>query len=160
MAEMKLNRKLVEKMIAGLESKPESYYQGKYLYWVRSADDASWLAVSSESRPAPPCGSVHCLAGKAIIYSAPSVKQGIEKLDRLIRKYNRVGNLRPLADEAATLINIPNQTNYDLFGGNASGWPEPYKQQWFSAATYRGQARAAINLLRAILRTDGKILEG
>lgn len=130
MAEMKLNRELIEKVIERLETVPESFDQ-----------NAAYVRADKRA----PCGTVACLAGEVIICSAPTIKEGI--------KLARMADVDPSA-----LMGL--EDDYGLFAFNAVGWPEKYRDQYTAAkGDQKKEARAAINLLRAILRTDGKILE-
>ena len=142
---MKLNKPLIRKMIKRIETKPETYYQGNYV--VRGTNFNSWI---KDGRPDPVCGTVACLAGEAIICSEKSIRKGITKLVRLDNK----GDTKDVAER---LTGIGAWTG--VFRAAAVDWPSPYREQWDGAKTYKGKARAAVNLLKAILRTDGKILE-
>jgi len=140
---MKLNKPLIRKMIKRIEAIPEAFDQADFA--------GRW--AEGEDRPKPPCGTVACLAGEAVICAAPNAKVGLRRLFRL--PYYRI----PM--RAEQLLGLSRSTAFgDLFDGYADGWPQPFRSQFRSAKTYKGQARAAVNLLKAILRTDGKILEG
>jgi hypothetical protein len=128
-------------MIKRIEEKPETYDQSVY------------LSQDIGSRRDPPCGAVACLAGEAIICSNRSIVAGIAELQRLVT------NACEPDYTAALRIGIPQEIAGNLFYNDASGWPQPFRNQFRQAKTYKGEARAAINLLRAILKTDGKVLE-
>lgn len=145
----KLNKKLIEKVIKRLEERPETYYQED---WFRFVDED---VAKRMGRPAPACGAVACLAGETIICSARSVTQGIKKLERIMNNTSTTGPVTV----ATKLMGIEN-SRYYLFSATAGSWPKPFSTQFRKAKDYKGEARAAVNLLRAILRTDGKILEG
>lgn len=145
MVEMKLNKRLIRRMIKRFEATPESYDQGTF-----------GQSGVRDNRPPPVCGTTACLAGQAIICSEHKTRDGIKKLFKLLDS-----GARAATTEAARVMGITEAAEEALFyTGLALTWPEPYSTQWLKAKTYKGQASAAINLLRAILRTDGKILEG
>lgn len=129
----KLNRKLIEKMIKRIESKPRGF-------------DQDVLYAEADERA--PCGTVACLAGEAYICSATKP----EEVLRLIRNGGSILGFDP---HAAMGIN----PKYGVFHIQGQGWPEPYRSQYPQAKTYKARAAVAANFLRAILRTDGKILE-
>lgn len=149
--ETKLNRPLIEKMIARMTEKPEAYDQGVV---VASLDDLRVLIKDGDAlpRPDPQCGAAGCLIAQTIICNAPTVAQGIATLKRLDSDGDAEGR-------AAKLLGMPFETAWSLFFHWKDKWPEPYRTRFVNAKTYRGQASAAVALLRAILRTDGKILE-
>lgn len=152
---MKLNRKLIEKMIQRLEDEPRTYDQGT-LGEPYDQRKQAYEFTAALPRPEPRCGTVACLAGQAIICSERSLPTALATIDRLANRPYGV------AAEAAQRMGITQgfDTLHRLFGATSREWPEPFASQWKDAKTYRGQTRAAINLLRAILRTDGEILEG
>lgn len=151
MTTTKLNKKLIKKMIKRIESVPESYDQGTpgESYSRRAAEGRyGGEGYASRPRPEPVCGSVGCLMGQAIICNERSVKKGIQRMYRVLHS----GDIRIAA---MRLTGLPSY----LFGATSRDWPDPYRGQWKNAKTYKGQARAAINLLKAIVATDGKVLE-
>jgi len=145
MESKKLNRqhqRLIQKMIKRIETMPETYEQCTVSATFKQKP---WLF---EGRPMPVCGTVACLAGEAIICSEQSVAKGLLKLRRV----------SDVVGCAASLMGIKDVNTW-IFGESADEWPEPYRKQWEDAKTYKGKARAAVNLLKAILRTDGAVLE-
>lgn len=143
MSEPKLNKALIRKMIKHYERAPESYDQGDY--------GRRW--TKHENRPAPLCGAVACLAGTAIIQDSKNLKAGVARLMRTI------GN-STTRETATRLMGIKDYGYYgSIFEQEANSWPVRFRSQFRAATTYKGEARAAINLLKAILKTDGKILE-
>jgi len=127
---MKLNKPLIRKMIKRIETKPLSYDQG---------------AMYAEESDSAPCGTVACLAGEAAICSKRTEAEGIKFA--LGRHY-----------DPFELMGI--DSRYAIFNVQGSRWPEPFRTQYRKATTRRKQAAVAVDLLKAILRTDGKILEG
>lgn len=150
--ELKLNKPLIEKMIARMTEKPEAYDQTMIVGTVADLHRAIEKG-GTLPRPDPQCGAAGCLIAQAIICDAPTVEQGIAKLKRLERSGNETNH-------AADLMGLSYDDAWTLFYDWQSEWPEPYRPQFAKAKTYKGQASAAVALLRAILRTDGKILEG
>lgn len=151
MNEPKLNKALIQKMIKRIQAKPESYDQGTPGQSYKSRVEEGLYdddETSCRSRPAPECGSVECLMGQAIIANAKTQAEGIKQMYQELNN----GNIKRTAHD---LTGLP----YSLFGATSSTWPEPFASQWIDAKTYKGQARAAINLLKAILKTNGKVLE-
>lgn len=131
MSKSKLNKPLIRKMIKRLTEIPESFDQ-----------NAAWAARDKRS----PCGTVACLAGEAIICSASTVKEGI----RLAMSDNY--------PDPTKLMGLPE--DHGLFACAAMDWPEPFQTQYHNAdGDQKKEARAAIDLLKAILKTDGKILD-
>lgn len=146
--ELKLNKPLIEKMIARMTEKPEAYEQSTVIKTGR------WISVAIERgailpRPDPECGAAGCLIAQAIICNAPSVDVGIQEVEDMDEPSYHAARLLGLGHRAANI----------LFYGWEDSWPQPFRGQFARARTYKGQARAAVNLLRAILRTDGEILE-
>lgn len=139
----KLNKPLIRRMIKRIETMPETYKQSTVCATPKSGPR------KFENRPMPACGTVACLAGEAVICSEPTVTKGLNKL-------NRSWDAIYLAQK---LMGVESAQVW-IFGMDASSWPDPFRRQFDKAKTYKGEARAAINLLRAILKTDGKILEG
>src|ERR1044071_1309709 len=136
---MKLNKPLIRKMIKRLETNPESYEQSTYLTEI---DERAAREIFN--RPAPRCGSVQCLGGDAIICAERSVRRGLEALNRLVNMPGKA-DFYHVRDRAQELTGLP----ANIFHATADGWPAPFERQWRKAATYKGQSRAAINLLRA-----------
>lgn len=149
---IELNKPLIEKMIARMTEKPEAYDQGTVIETV-SELRASIEGGDTLPRPDPGCGAAGCFIAQAIICDAPTVKQGIAKLKRL----DRAGKNTDIY--AANLMGLPYEVAMLLFFDWSTEWPEPYRSQFNDAKSYKGEARAAVNLLKAILRTDGKILK-
>jgi hypothetical protein len=141
-----LNFKLIRKVIKRIETVPESYAQQ---VWESDAEEFNESAEAGRGhkRPTPPCGSVACLAGEAIICDAPTIALGLRRLKRT----------KQTAHRAAQLLGL-SEGETDLFDGEADGWIQPFRNQFKNAKTYKGEARAAINYLRYILRT-GKVTE-
>jgi hypothetical protein len=131
MSERKINKPLIRRMIKRIEAKPKGYDQG---------------AFYAEASKAAPCGTVACLAGEAAICSKRTEVAGLKFALRL--DYN-----------PHLLIGCCKSLNCHIFDWNASGWPAPHNTEYANAKTYKARARAAANFLRAILKTDGKILE-
>lgn len=157
MKKPKLNKALIRKMIKRIEERPEAYLQSRFFVKMGVQVAAYY------DRPKPICGSAECLAGEAIICTAPSVKKGIEALKRTVTSLDNSDSLKPVAEKAARLMGLSIDLSGDGLGIFDSQplhcWPAPFGAQYAQAKTYKGEARAAINLLKAILKTDGKILE-
>lgn len=149
MSEMKINKPLIRKMIKRMEAMPESYAQEVIAETLAVAVDEDGVLP----RPEPACGTVACIAGEAIICESKTVKAGVAHLLRLSEKGEA-------SDYATRILGLSDDAADTLFFEWTVGWPQPHRTQYANAKTYKGQARAAINLLKAILRTDGKILEG
>lgn len=130
-------------MIKHYEAAPESYDQEEY----------GRTGYLPEDRPKPPCGAVACLAGTAIICDSKNVRAGVRRLLRLVDN----GHVHSTATRLMGLEDVEYVDS--IFEASALGWPNEFRQQYRNAKTYKGKARAAINLLKAILKTDGKILE-
>lgn len=148
--EFELNRGLIEKMIARMTEKPEAYAQEVE---IATLEDLR-CQISGEDvlpRPDPVCGAAGCLIAQAIICDAPTVEHGIREMQRLGGRASTY---------AGDIMGLPSDAACDLFYEWKTRWPEPHRSRFAKAKTYRGQASAAVALLRAILRTDGKILEG
>jgi hypothetical protein len=149
---MNLNKPLIRKMIKRIETVPESYDQGTpgQSYRSRLAEGRyDFDKISCRPRPKPECGSVECLMGQAVIANAKTPLAGIRQMYKALHD-------GVIGEMATSLTGLPES----LFGASSREWPEPYRSQWRNARTYKGRARAAVNMLRAILKTDGKILEG
>lgn len=150
---MKLNKPLIRKMIKRIETIPESYVQEKFLVTLDS------YTAQLYKRPKPVCGTGECLAGEAIICNAPTVEQGIASLRKLVKP--RDGLLTHVAVKAAKEMGIKIRgDSLGIFDNDPLYcWPVPFNRQYHNAKTYKGRAGAAVRLLKAILKTDGKILE-
>jgi hypothetical protein len=148
--ERKLNKPLIERIIKRLEDYPESYDQEDFGRKWRTDFDKMY-----HNRPKPPCGTVCCLAGEAIICASVNPKAGAIRLMKLINGTN----ISEPELSAARALGIAEHQAGLLFEGGAVGWPKKYRKQYNNAKSFRGQARAAINLLKAILKTNGEILE-
>lgn len=144
MEKMKLNKFLIWKMANRIETMPETYDQGN---WYRRVSEG-------DSRPVPACGVAGCLAGEAIISNEQTVAKGVARLRLIMTGTTDID----LVYEATRLMGVEG-SGYYLFSATANSWPPPFSEQFQNAKTYKGEACAAVNLLRAILRTDGKILE-
>lgn len=123
----KMNKEVVRKMIKRIESVPEHYDQAAF--FVESNDIA-------------PCGTVACLAGEAVICSAPTVEAGIKLA---FQKYDDIPAL------AANLLGLPNV--HAIFSADGSGWPEPYARQFAEAEeSPEAQAKVAVAYLKEALK--------
>lgn len=119
---MKINRRLIAKMIKRLEETPESYEQGTYGTSVDSEDDV-------DDRPLPVCGTLACLAGQAIICSERNPKRGTDKL-MLVLKNPRSSP----SDEAARLLGFDYNAQRRIFHtGLGVTWPAPYNEHFLQA---------------------------
>lgn len=132
---MNLNRPLIEKMIVRIEAKPRGY------------DQNAFYAVPDNKAP---CGTVACLAGEAAICSKDDEIEG--------QRFAVEGEYDP-----HELIGCCSygQSRHDcsLFVVRGYGWPEPFRSAYPEARTVEARAKVAADLLREVLRTDGKILE-
>jgi hypothetical protein len=149
MKNQRLNIELFKKIRDRIAEIPEAYDQSVY---CRRDDRA-------------PCGTAACLAGEAIICSAPTVGEGVEHL----RHYDR----RDLIPEtAAILLGLPrpmwgygqppryNETArlFACHADNVVFWPEPFASQFQAALNATERAAVAVAYLDHIIET-GKVLE-
>lgn len=141
-----LNFALFRKVIKRIETKPETYAQQTWHANVNDFNTNAREYNDGKPRPRPPCGAVACIAGETIICNAPSVKLGLVALTNADGYSFTAGNLLGLSGRER-----------NLFDGNALTWIEPFRSQFQSAKTYKGEARAAINYLKHIIKT-GKVL--
>lgn len=145
---MKLNKPLIRKMIKRIETMPETYCQGDWMRRVTKHNAPHY------KRPVPRCGTVACLAGEAVICSQPSVSKGLAALERSL-----TGEGKIVSELAAELMGIEG-SHYYIFSATGRCWPQPYASRFMKAKSYKQEARVAVSLLKAILKTDGRILEG
>lgn len=109
-----------------------------------------------------PCGTVACLAGEAIICSAPDVTTGI----KLIR-------INTASDKAADLLGLTNEET-GIFGASGCAWASPFGDQMYvhyqrqrksgqlkshaAADTEADQAKIAVKYLTSVIRT-GRVID-
>jgi hypothetical protein len=140
-----LNFKLIRKVIKRIETKPETYAQQ---VWGQRADAFNKDAkeyLGGRVRPIPSCGTVACLAGETVICGAPTLKLGLLRVKR-----------RGVLGRAQKLLGLTYAETH-LFDGDGVNWLKPFRLQFENAKSYRGEARAAVNYLKHILRT-GKVI--
>lgn len=147
---MKLNKPLIEKMCVDMLANPESYDQQTAGSRFNDPDHHEYglSRFDSRPRPAPACGSVTCLMGQAVISNEATREAGVRKMYEVLDNDD-------IAEVAIDLTGLPDA----LFGATCSDWPEPYRSEWREANTYIDQTNAAVRMLRAVIKTDGKILE-
>jgi hypothetical protein len=134
---MPLNKQLLRKVRNRIAKIPESYYQG------------AWIESSKKS----PCGTTACLAGETIIVSSPSIKRGIDNLQRAVSRYaeslrSDVGVVR----KARLLLGINLTDAEAMFGLRAAGWPKPFADRFTRAKTNRQRAKIAVAYLDECLK--------
>lgn len=146
-----INKPLIRKMIKRIETMPETYEQGTYCQTVDEDDP----------RPVPVCRTVACLAGEAVIVSRPTVKQGVAALRRIDAGawQNDLPVAAPVARAAMKLLRINDNQAKTLFWNDPVRWPAPFAARFESCETYKAKAKVAVDLLKAILKTNGKILD-
>lgn len=130
---MKRNRRLLLKAAKRIEEVPQSYDQGTF--------------YCKDSRS--PCGAASCLAGEIVIASERTVIKGVFKLQGWVNEHKGWFS-RPgwVGYKVAELVGLTSDEAEALFGGDADRWPNPFRKQWAAAKTNRGQANAAVRLLR------------
>jgi hypothetical protein len=112
----------------------------------RGFDMYSWIQkgkVGTEYRPEtsrerefPSCGMVACIGGS------------IQILQKKTKCEVHLGNTLGLTKDQRELL---------FYGWDM--WPKPYAKQYHNAKTPHKQALVAVRLLKAIVRTDAKILQ-
>lgn len=148
---MALNIELFKKIRDRIAEIPESYNQNK------------WCADFSKA----PCGTTACLAGEAIICSAPTVAEGVAELKRLDADLD---DNNAVARRAAEMLGLEGSVDEWIdqrerkvgnetliFDGNAEGWPEEFRERFTSADDGKERAAAAVGYLDKIIAT-GSVL--
>ena len=144
MSETRLNIELFKKIRERIATIPESYRQD------------NWIQKSTAS----PCGYAACLAGETIICAAPSVQEGIAKLNEIMEDRGRADAI--ISDRATKLLGLRGSWNRYcfteeptdgaetlIFDPEAKFWPKDLRE------TFRDgeEADAAIELLNRIIAT-------
>lgn len=143
-----LNIELFKKVRERIVAIPDSYNQRTYY---------------SESDTAP-CGTICCIAGEAIICSAPTIAEGVAKLHGLNSKYNGIANtaarlLGLIGEDEDYFYLAASHPARRLFNDSPHGaWPEPFRSQWLHASDSNEEAHVAAAYLDHIIET-GKVLE-
>ena len=92
------------------------------------------------ARRAPKCGTVCCIGG------------AIELLKHLPHSAD--------SDAAGKAIGLNEDRSWKLFHGWINLWPKMYTDRYRRARTTCGKAKVARDLLREVVRTNGKCLDG
>ena len=89
-------------------------------------------------RKAPSCGTAYCIGGS---------------IELLKRKKDHIG-----FNAAGFLIGLNEEQSNRLFSEDIL-WPHKYSAKWYAATTPLAKAKAAVALLREVVKTDGKVLD-
>lgn len=137
--------KVLRKIIAYLEEEPKRLEMG---HWgiILPEGTVQVDGVEDQSQPAPPCGTVACVAGTCLLVS----KTGIDFLKEYgaIKKqgsteYIHFPNSSP--EKAASILGISEEKASSLFyfknwpAGKANGWPFKFSKRYMKAKTPRGR---------------------
>lgn len=128
-----MDKKVVRRMIMRIESTPESY------------DQKAWFVRRDYKAP---CGTVACLAGKAVICSAKTVEAGIELA---FEKYEDIPEI------ARRLLGLPEY--HCVFVADGSGWPAPYSSDFKTAYSPKAKAQVVVAYLKEALKRGTMIWE-
>lgn len=138
---MKLNVRLIRKVIKHILAEPRRYFQedtiatgrpGKMIY----GEEANGTFAK--------CGTAGCIAGWAYMLSRKDP-------DR---------NSSEVLAEGRDALGLTSDQADVLFTGDARGaWPSPFNQKYGEAKTQRGKARVAARLLEKVIKTNGAVLE-
>ncbi len=139
---MALNKRLLRKVRNRIAEIPESYNQSNF---CQKSDDA-------------PCGTSACIAGEAIIVSRPTIKQGIESLRRMDRRYFNSGawTHHDAFKAGQRLLGLTEEESESMFGGEAGQWPQPFARRFANAKRPQTRARIAVDYLDECLKR-GKV---
>lgn len=143
----KLNIELFKKVRDRIAAIPESYDQRTYY---------------SKSDTAP-CGTVCCIAGEAIICSAPTIAEGVANLHEISSRHRSVASTgaRLLGligdDEHYYFLDFDHPARRLFHEAPHQAWPEPFRSQWLEAAQDE-EPRIAIAYLDHIIET-GRVLD-
>lgn len=137
---MKLNVRLIRKVIKHILAEPARYFQED----VITTGDPGETVWGDDNHRFAKCGTAACIGGWAYILGS--------KRPRL--------NGTSVLDKARLLLGLSDRQSQVLFGGNPRGdWPAPYGDAYNNAGTQRGKTRVAARLLEKVIKTKGEILE-
>src|SRR6267142_5039862 len=126
---MKLNVRLIRKIIKHILAEPNRYYQAD---WVQTARPGSEIG---DGQTFAKCGTAACIAGWAYLLSTKDADPHERSHVIMETAENNLGIDR-------------DASRFDLFSGEPSyDWPAPFGRRYTKAKTPRGRARAAAQLL-------------
>lgn len=128
-------KRLLLRAADGIEAEPKLYNQSQF----------------AGGDPATVCTSASCLSGWMVFFG-----------DR--KEFKRLAENRFSATAEdwlrATKEVLGMKFPSSLFDSSVEDWPEKYRRRYLKSKTQRGRANAAAAMLREIVATDGKLLDG
>lgn len=151
---MSINVDLLLKVKAKILANPESFYMGD---WIMKGEDVEVFVASTRYRPAPPCGTIACIAGWAVLIDNPN--SGL---------YDPVDD-EPIDVRAARLlgleVEIRKEPYFDFKWSPianllfySSGWPPLIRERYRDASCERDyvkMAQVAADRIDHFIATDG-----
>lgn len=141
---MKLNVKLINKVIKHIEEEPRRF------------DMDCWIYENEEA----PCGTSCCIAGWALILNRKRIPKNHNERERVIDldKFP-YSNSELITKRACKALGTSIKNASSLFLENH--WPVKYRSKYFGGKALKKEKvhTRAIALLKEVIKTKGKILE-
>jgi hypothetical protein len=116
--------------------------------WAKPYDVCAvnpWHGYLKPDREAPQCGTVACIGGSICILKKVIANEHSEYSDSIQKCSDAIG-----------LTEVQTERLLHDWGN----WPQPYRDQYFKTNDPYSQALTAVELFKAVVETEGKVLDG
>lgn len=106
------------------------------------------------------CGTVGCIAGWACILNSKKDEKALRRQAKNDSRSWRVGRIHfdvSVPDKAQKILGLTDRQRDSLF--YVSSWPTEFMLAYYKARTQKDTTRVVINLLKAVIKSKGAILD-